>query len=96
MIVDTFADIADSKVPVRVANIGLEDVWLHSKMRIILDQAGDVKLSDLPFKVNIGDSDCQKKRLVKWQNQDCFCVDDNDLGYARQLSTKSNLCTSGI
>ena len=34
MIIDTFAGIKKGKIPVRIANIGSEDVWLNPKMRI--------------------------------------------------------------
>ena len=135
MVVDTFADIADGKVPVRVANLGLEDAWLPSKMRIGVAQAvdvvrdctsdskfnvdfgqseicvsvekmevhvkddaisGDKKLSDLPFKVNMGDSGLSEEEVSKVANllhryQDCFCVDDDDLGYTETIKHKINL-----
>ena len=31
MVIDTFADVVDNKVPVRVANLGTEVIWLNPK-----------------------------------------------------------------
>ena len=41
-VVDIFADIADNKVPVRVANLGLENVWLIPKVRLGVNQRVEV------------------------------------------------------
>ena len=133
MVIDTVADIADNKVPVRVANLGLEDVWLNPKVRLGVAQRVEIirdctsnteidvcvneseinvciqqievhtddnhepcKLSDLPFKVNMGDKELSAEEMDRVASlfhkyKDCFCVDDDDLGYTETVKHKINL-----
>lgn len=140
MVIDTFATITNKRVPVRIANLGYEDVWLKPKMRIGVAQKVDVvqdctsdtdcnitvheneifvsinkmevntcntssgedplELSDLPFKVDIGDvemSTTERRKVTKLfhRYKDSFCLDDDDLGYTEfikhTIPTVSNM-----
>ena len=42
MVIDTFATITNKRVPVRIANLSQEDIWLKPKMRIGVAQKVDV------------------------------------------------------
>ena len=134
LLINTFADIDNGKVPVRMANLG-SDVWLRSKTRIGVAQAVDVVRdctssskfnvefgqseicvsvermeaqvgddmvsedkdpSDLPFKINLGNSELSQEEIAQVANllhkyKDCFCVDEDDLGYTETIKHKINL-----
>ena len=73
--------------------VSVEKMEVHVKDDAISE---DKKLSDLPFKVNMGNPGLSKEEVGKVANllhryQDCFCVDDDDLGYIEMIKHKINL-----
>ena len=138
MVIDTNTVVKNSKVPIRVANLGQEDVWLQPKMRLGIAQVVDVvrdctsesqvefevsenvitvsinkmevkvkdtstevdecNLADLPFKVNLGDvklTSEEQSQMTKlfYKYKDCFCVNDDDLGYTETIKHKIETVT---
>ncbi|MCG8049521.1 MAG: reverse transcriptase family protein [Candidatus Thiodiazotropha endolucinida] len=81
MLIDTFADITGNTVPVRVANLGLEDVWLQPKMRIGIAQMVDIVqdcTSNTKFLVDFSESEiCVSVQKMEVQVEEDIAGDTN-------------------
>lgn len=54
MVIDTFAKVENGKIPVRVINLGTEDIWLKPKSRIgTLHEVDVIRSTDDEYDVNV-------------------------------------------
>jgi len=83
VVVDTYAEVVNGRVPVRVVNIGPEDVWLEPKSRLGLVQFVDIVEEDFSgqhYEVEALDSEIvvrlEKIDVQTAEESVCSCVQD--------------------
>ena len=65
MVIDTVANVENGKVPVRVLNIGPEDVWLEPKSRLgTLQSAEILKSTDDEYTVEINQTEVSIRKIT--------------------------------
>ena len=84
MVIDTVADVENGKIPVRVLNIGPEDVWLEPKSRLGTMQSAEIlKSTDDEYAVDIDQKEVTIRKITakidKQQEIQPFTLDMGDV-----------------
>ena len=84
MVIDTVADVENGKIPMRVLNIGPEDVWLEPKSRLGTMQSAEIlKSTDDEYAVDIDQKEVIIRKITakidKQQEIQPFTLDIGDV-----------------